>query len=83
MITIYGTLSNGDHPCVFGWSTSTANNYNPTTSWDRTDGSYDRCAPDNAFTLNPSPCPVDCNGDTVVNTLDFIAFLNAFVAGCP
>ncbi|MCW5777714.1 MAG: hypothetical protein KIS87_14860 [Phycisphaeraceae bacterium] len=26
-------------------------------------------------------CPADFNGDTVVNTLDFVAFLNAFVAG--
>ncbi len=25
-------------------------------------------------------CPADFNGDTVVNTLDFVAFLNAFVA---
>lgn len=24
----------------------------------------------------------DFNGDTVVNTIDFVAFLNAFVAGC-
>ncbi|MCW5775450.1 MAG: hypothetical protein KIS87_03255 [Phycisphaeraceae bacterium] len=29
----------------------------------------------------PEPdCPADFNGDTVVNTLDFVAFLNAFVA---
>ncbi len=27
-----------------------------------------------------SACPADFNGDTVVNTLDFVAFLNAFVA---
>ncbi|MCW5775810.1 MAG: hypothetical protein KIS87_05115 [Phycisphaeraceae bacterium] len=26
-------------------------------------------------------CPADFNGDTVVNTLDFVAFLNAFSAG--
>ena len=26
-------------------------------------------------------CPADFNGDTAVNTLDFVAFLNAFVAG--
>ncbi len=26
-------------------------------------------------------CPADFNGDTTVNTLDFVAFLNAFVAG--
>lgn len=28
-------------------------------------------------------CPADFNGDTIVNSLDFIAFLNAYVAGCP
>ncbi|HRQ72181.1 MAG TPA: GC-type dockerin domain-anchored protein [Phycisphaerales bacterium] len=28
-------------------------------------------------------CPADFNGDTVVNTLDFVAFLNAFVGGDP
>jgi hypothetical protein len=28
-------------------------------------------------------CPPDFNGDTVVNSQDFIAFLNAFVAGDP
>ena len=27
-------------------------------------------------------CAADFNGDTAVNTLDFVAFLNAFVAGC-
>jgi len=29
------------------------------------------------------PCPADFNGDGVVNTLDFIDFLNAFNAGDP
>ncbi len=29
------------------------------------------------------PCPADFNGDTVVNTLDVLAFLNAYAAGCP
>ncbi|MCW5775064.1 MAG: hypothetical protein KIS87_01285 [Phycisphaeraceae bacterium] len=29
----------------------------------------------------PPSCPADFNGDTVVNTLDFVAFLNAFSAG--
>ncbi|MCW5776226.1 MAG: hypothetical protein KIS87_07305 [Phycisphaeraceae bacterium] len=28
----------------------------------------------------PPECPADFNGDTVVNTLDFVAYLNAFVA---
>lgn len=28
-------------------------------------------------------CPADFNGDSVVNTLDFLAFLNAFSAGDP
>ncbi len=28
-------------------------------------------------------CPADFNGDTVVNSLDFIAFLNAYTAGDP
>ncbi|MCW5775065.1 MAG: agmatine deiminase family protein [Phycisphaeraceae bacterium] len=32
------------------------------------------------FTIG-NPCPADFNGDTVVNTLDFVAFLNAFSAG--
>ncbi|HRQ73174.1 MAG TPA: GC-type dockerin domain-anchored protein [Phycisphaerales bacterium] len=36
-----------------------------------------------AFALVPAaaPCPADFNGDTVVNTLDLLAFLNAFTAG--
>ena len=29
------------------------------------------------------PCPADFNGDTTVNTLDFLAFLNAYTAGDP
>ncbi len=29
------------------------------------------------------PCRVDLNGDTVVNTLDFLAFLNLWNAGDP
>ncbi len=29
------------------------------------------------------PCPVDCNGDGEVNSLDFICFLNLFVAADP
>ncbi len=28
-------------------------------------------------------CPADFNGDTAVNSLDFVAFLNAFVSGDP
>jgi len=28
-------------------------------------------------------CPADFNGDTIVNSLDFIAFLNAYTAGDP
>ncbi|MCL4742400.1 MAG: hypothetical protein KJZ54_09380 [Phycisphaerales bacterium] len=39
---------------------------------------------DGTFTFSASgvqaACPADFNGDTVVNTLDFVAFLNAFVA---
>ncbi|GIK19751.1 MAG: hypothetical protein DYG93_09055 [Leptolyngbya sp. PLA2] len=36
-----------------------------------------------AFALVPiaAPCPADFNGDGVVNTLDLLAFLNAFTAG--
>ncbi|MCW5775529.1 MAG: hypothetical protein KIS87_03660 [Phycisphaeraceae bacterium] len=33
--------------------------------------------------LVPPLCPADFNGDTVVNTLDVLAFLNAFVAQHP
>jgi hypothetical protein len=33
--------------------------------------------------LGCGDCPPDFNGDTVVNSQDFIAFLNAFVAGDP
>ncbi|GIK17872.1 MAG: hypothetical protein DYG93_04200 [Leptolyngbya sp. PLA2] len=29
------------------------------------------------------PCPADFNGDTIINSLDFIAFLNAYVAQDP
>ena len=31
----------------------------------------------------PEPCPGDFNRDGVVNTLDVLAFLNAWSAGCP
>ncbi|MFG0260474.1 MAG: PEP-CTERM sorting domain-containing protein [Phycisphaerales bacterium JB041] len=31
----------------------------------------------------PEPCPGDFNGDGTVNTLDVLAFLNAWTAGCP
>lgn len=34
-------------------------------------------------TLGAGGCPADFNGDGVVNTLDFLAFLNAFSAGDP
>ena len=40
--------------------------------------------PIGAVLLTPlSPCPADFNGDTVVNTLDVLAFLNAYVGGDP
>lgn len=29
------------------------------------------------------PCPADFNGDTVVNSLDVLAFLNAYTSGDP
>ncbi|GIK20330.1 MAG: hypothetical protein DYG93_05290 [Leptolyngbya sp. PLA2] len=32
---------------------------------------------------DPDDCPADFNGDTVVNTLDVLAFLNAYTAGDP
>ena len=32
---------------------------------------------------SPWPCYADCNEDGSVDTLDFLAFLNEFVAGCP
>ncbi|MCW5774913.1 MAG: hypothetical protein KIS87_00505 [Phycisphaeraceae bacterium] len=37
------------------------------------------------FNLMPLivPCPADFNGDTVVNTLDVLAFLNAYTSGDP
>lgn len=31
----------------------------------------------------PPDCKADFNGDTIVNTLDFLAFLNAYTAGDP
>jgi len=33
--------------------------------------------------VGADPCPADFNGDTVVNTLDVLAFLNAFTSGDP
>ncbi len=33
--------------------------------------------------LDTQPCPADFNADGAVNTLDFIAFLNTWAAGCP
>jgi len=42
-------------------------------------------APAFTFTMapGPNPCPPDFNGDGSVDTLDFLAFLNAWSAGCP
>ncbi len=36
-----------------------------------------------AYRTERNDCPADFNGDTVVNSLDFIAFLNAYTAGDP
>ncbi|MCL4741150.1 MAG: hypothetical protein KJZ54_03015 [Phycisphaerales bacterium] len=33
--------------------------------------------------LTPTPCPADFNGDGVANTLDVLAFLNAYAGGDP
>jgi hypothetical protein len=30
-----------------------------------------------------APCVADCNGDGVLNILDFVCFQNKFVSGCP
>ena len=35
------------------------------------------------FAFGGNPCPADFNGDGVVNTLDFIAYLNAYNDGDP
>ncbi|VAX40697.1 hypothetical protein MNBD_PLANCTO03-1494 [hydrothermal vent metagenome] len=64
MITVYGTLADGTSSYLFAWNESTVNNYNPSSSWDRTDGSYGRCGPDVAFATNTgsSNCQDnDCN----------------------
>ncbi|MCW5775449.1 MAG: hypothetical protein KIS87_03250 [Phycisphaeraceae bacterium] len=39
------------------------------------------CAP--LSSANPAGCTADFNGDTIVNTMDVIAFLNAYAAGDP
>ncbi len=36
-----------------------------------------------ATPMPEEPCPADFNGDTVVNTLDVLAFLNAYTSGDP
>ncbi len=36
-----------------------------------------------ATPMPEEPCPADFNGDTVVNTLDVLAFLNAYTGGDP
>jgi hypothetical protein len=53
------------------------------------DGTFDELAGDEAYQVllyvgntTADDCPPDWNGDTVLNSSDFIAFLNDFVAGC-
>lgn len=36
-----------------------------------------------AYIFQPNPCPADLNGDGQFTILDFLAFQNAFDAGCP
>ena len=52
------------------------------------DGTFDELAGDESYNVllylgnvEPPACRADYNGDTVVNSLDFVAFLNDFVAG--
>lgn len=52
MITIYATLVNPAGAELFAWNQSPVDNFNPATSWDRNDGSYDRCGPGMAFATN-------------------------------
>jgi hypothetical protein len=50
--------------------------------WGNSDSGVDNVGSAYAIDL-VCDCPADFNGDTVVNSLDFIAFLNAFVATDP
>ena len=38
---------------------------------------------DNDFSIVPASCYADCNDDGIVNTLDFLCFLNLFNIGDP
>lgn len=63
MILIYATLSDPNGSGLFTWNQSTASNYNPAQSWDRTTQTYlGTCGPDMAFATNTaSECfELDC-----------------------
>ena len=66
MITVYGTLANPDSTALFTWNESTESNYNPAESWDRTNGAYPYCSPDNAFATNVSGACQDNDCSTIV-----------------
>jgi hypothetical protein len=79
----------------FEWSTSDGTER--TVSYNSQHGNFDVYIDDlgqsesygvtvhpTSFNIVPGPdCPPDFNGDGVVNSQDFVAFLNAFVAGDP
>lgn len=47
------------------------------------DGDNDGVAGGDAVLMFTHHCPADSNGDGLIDTRDVIAFLNAWVAGCP
>jgi len=47
------------------------------------DGNTGQAISEADFTIGDPSCPADFNGDTVVNTLDVLAFLNAYSSGDP
>ncbi|GIK18397.1 MAG: hypothetical protein DYG93_07345 [Leptolyngbya sp. PLA2] len=51
--------------------------------WDETFGHGRINAHAAVLAALAQPCPADFNGDTVINTLDVLAFLNAYTAGEP
>jgi hypothetical protein len=60
-----------------------SNDVNSHYYWDSsTDGDH-LMADALLFAMGWFDCPPDINGDGDVNSLDFVAFLNAFVAGDP
>jgi hypothetical protein len=86
MITVYATLVNPNGSELFVWTSSTTDNFNRATSWDRTDGTYARCGPGQAFATNvtsdcfENDCQTTCFFSNLTNNNNPFISLDDFTA---